>query len=94
MYKAARTVVLGAGCTALGCQHASHQGCTGHAQLVAHQSMGPADRPLSSYSLPARLRPPGAARPDGRGEPRMRGPKRASKIRKMFNLSKEDDVRK
>lgn len=27
-------------------------------------------------------------------KPRMRGPKRASKIRKMFNLSKEDDVRK
>lgn len=26
--------------------------------------------------------------------PRMRGPKRASKIRKLFNLSKEDDVRK
>lgn len=25
--------------------------------------------------------------------PRMRGPKRASKIRKLFNLSKEDDVR-
>ncbi|XP_052484917.1 40S ribosomal protein S6-like [Gossypium raimondii] len=25
---------------------------------------------------------------------RMRGPKRASKIRKLFNLSKEDDVRK
>ncbi|CAN6481793.1 unnamed protein product [Victoria cruziana] len=24
----------------------------------------------------------------------MRGPKRASKIRKLFNLSKEDDVRK
>lgn len=27
-------------------------------------------------------------------KPRVRGPKRASKIRKMFNLSKEDDVRK
>ncbi|KAE8683498.1 40S ribosomal protein S6 [Hibiscus syriacus] len=27
-------------------------------------------------------------------KPRMRGPKRASKIRKIFNLSKEDDVRK
>jgi small subunit ribosomal protein S6e len=27
-------------------------------------------------------------------KPRMRGPKRASKIRKLFNLSKEDDVRK
>ncbi|KAE8716387.1 40S ribosomal protein S6 [Hibiscus syriacus] len=26
-------------------------------------------------------------------KPRMRGPKRASKIRKLFNLSKEDDVR-
>jgi small subunit ribosomal protein S6e len=26
--------------------------------------------------------------------PRMRGPKRASKIRKLFNLSKDDDVRK
>jgi small subunit ribosomal protein S6e len=26
-------------------------------------------------------------------KPRQRGPKRASKIRKMFNLSKEDDVR-
>jgi small subunit ribosomal protein S6e len=26
-------------------------------------------------------------------KPKMRGPKRASKIRKMFNLSKEDDVR-
>jgi len=26
--------------------------------------------------------------------PRVRGPKRASKIRKLFNLSKEDDVRK
>lgn len=26
--------------------------------------------------------------------PRMRGPKRASKIRKLFNLSSEDDVRK
>lgn len=25
--------------------------------------------------------------------PRMRGPKRASKIRKLFNLSKDDDVR-
>ncbi|KAF4346920.1 hypothetical protein G4B88_025778 [Cannabis sativa] len=24
----------------------------------------------------------------------MRGPKRASKIRKLFNLSKDDDVRK
>ncbi|XP_020257922.1 40S ribosomal protein S6-like [Asparagus officinalis] len=27
-------------------------------------------------------------------KPRIRGPKRASKIRKLFNLSKEDDVRK
>ncbi|GLJ49778.1 hypothetical protein SUGI_1057140 [Cryptomeria japonica] len=27
-------------------------------------------------------------------KPKMRGPKRASKIRKLFNLSKEDDVRK
>jgi small subunit ribosomal protein S6e len=27
-------------------------------------------------------------------KPRMRGPKRASKIRKLFNLSKKDDVRK
>jgi len=27
-------------------------------------------------------------------KPRMRGPKRASKIRKLFNLSKEDDIRK
>ncbi|GFY80235.1 ribosomal protein S6 [Actinidia rufa] len=27
-------------------------------------------------------------------KPRMRGPKRASKIRKLFNLSKEEDVRK
>ncbi|XP_048437800.1 40S ribosomal protein S6-like [Pyrus x bretschneideri] len=27
-------------------------------------------------------------------KPRMRGPKRASKIRKLFNLTKEDDVRK
>lgn len=27
-------------------------------------------------------------------KPRMRGPKRANKIRKLFNLSKEDDVRK
>lgn len=27
-------------------------------------------------------------------KPRMRGPKRASKIRKLFNLNKEDDVRK
>ncbi|KAI9087807.1 hypothetical protein K1719_030137 [Acacia pycnantha] len=27
-------------------------------------------------------------------KPRMRGPKRASKIRKLFNLSKEDDVSK
>ncbi|RWW48499.1 hypothetical protein BHE74_00045425, partial [Ensete ventricosum] len=27
-------------------------------------------------------------------KPRMRGPKRASKIQKLFNLSKEDDVRK
>lgn len=27
-------------------------------------------------------------------KPRMRGPKRASNIRKLFNLSKEDDVRK
>ena len=26
-------------------------------------------------------------------KPRMRGPKRASKIRKLFNLKKEDDVR-
>merc|ERR1719395_482739 len=26
--------------------------------------------------------------------PKMRGPKRASKIRKLFNLTKEDDVRK
>jgi small subunit ribosomal protein S6e len=26
--------------------------------------------------------------------PRVRGPKRANKIRKLFNLSKEDDVRK
>ncbi|KAL0409598.1 UNVERIFIED_CONTAM: 40S ribosomal protein S6 [Sesamum radiatum] len=26
-------------------------------------------------------------------KPRMRGPKRATKIRKLFNLSKEDDVR-
>ncbi|CAM6047757.1 unnamed protein product [Sphagnum compactum] len=26
--------------------------------------------------------------------PRMRGPKRATKIRKLFNLSKDDDVRK
>lgn len=27
-------------------------------------------------------------------KPRMRGPKRATKIRKLFNLSKDDDVRK
>lgn len=27
-------------------------------------------------------------------KPRLRGPKRASKIRKLFNLSKDDDVRK
>ncbi|XP_059631327.1 small ribosomal subunit protein eS6-like [Cornus florida] len=27
-------------------------------------------------------------------KPKMRGPKRASKIRKLFNLSKEDDVQK
>lgn len=27
-------------------------------------------------------------------KPRLRGPKRASKIRKLFNLTKEDDVRK
>ena len=27
-------------------------------------------------------------------KPRMRGPKRASKIRKLFNLAKYDDVRK
>ena len=27
-------------------------------------------------------------------KPRMRGPKRASKVRKLFNLSKDDDVRK
>ena len=27
-------------------------------------------------------------------KPRMRGPKRASKIRKLFDLKKEDDVRK
>eukprot|EP00267_Zea_mays_P027732 XP_008656903.2 40S ribosomal protein S6 [Zea mays] len=27
-------------------------------------------------------------------KPRMRGPKRASKIRKLFNLAKDDDVRK
>ncbi|CAK9320572.1 unnamed protein product [Citrullus colocynthis] len=27
-------------------------------------------------------------------KPRMRGPKRASKIRKLFKLSKDDDVRK
>lgn len=26
--------------------------------------------------------------------PRVRGPKRANKIRKLFNLTKEDDVRK
>merc|ERR1711906_96616 len=26
-------------------------------------------------------------------KPRMRGPKRASKVRKLFNLTKEDDVR-
>ena len=26
--------------------------------------------------------------------PRIRGPKRANKIRKLFNLTKEDDVRK
>ncbi|KAJ1421228.1 Ribosomal protein S6e [Sesbania bispinosa] len=32
--------------------------------------------------------------PDDIEKPRMRGPKRASKIRKLFNLSKEDDVRK
>ncbi|KAB1215854.1 40S ribosomal protein S6 [Morella rubra] len=28
------------------------------------------------------------------GKPRMRGPKRASKIQKLFNLSKDDDVQK
>ena len=27
-------------------------------------------------------------------KPRMRGPKRATKIRKLFNLTKDDDVRK
>ncbi|KAF8054060.1 hypothetical protein N665_1354s0020 [Sinapis alba] len=27
-------------------------------------------------------------------KPRMRGPKRASKTRKLFNLTKDDDVRK
>lgn len=27
-------------------------------------------------------------------KPRLRGPKRASKIRKLFNLTKDDDVRK
>ncbi len=27
-------------------------------------------------------------------KPRMRGPKRASKIRKLFNLTKDDDMRK
>ena len=27
-------------------------------------------------------------------KPRMRGPKRANKIRRLFNLSKDDDVRK
>lgn len=27
-------------------------------------------------------------------KPRMRGPKRAARIRKLFNLTKEDDVRK
>ena len=27
-------------------------------------------------------------------KPRQRGPKRASKIRRLFNLSKEDDVRR
>jgi hypothetical protein len=26
-------------------------------------------------------------------KPRMRGPKRASKIKKLFNLGKDDDVR-
>ena len=30
----------------------------------------------------------------GTEKPRIRGPKRASKIRKVFNLSKDDDVRK
>ena len=27
-------------------------------------------------------------------KPRMRGPKRANNIRKLFNLTKDDDVRK
>ena len=27
-------------------------------------------------------------------KPKLRGPKRATKIRKLFNLSKDDDVRK
>lgn len=31
---------------------------------------------------------------DGTEKPRMRGPKRAAKIRKLFDLKKEDDVRK
>jgi|APGre2960657444_1045066.scaffolds.fasta_scaffold01633_2 small subunit ribosomal protein S6e len=31
---------------------------------------------------------------EGSEKPRMRGPKRASKIRKLFDLKKEDDVRK
>lgn len=58
--------------------------------------MGHADPPPSLCPLPGclRLRPQELPGLTDEEKPRMRGPKRASKIRKMFNLSKEDDVRK
>ena len=47
------------------------------------------DRALYMHAGPGEL--PGLTDED---KPRLRGPKRASKIRKLFNLTKEDDVRK
>jgi small subunit ribosomal protein S6e len=48
--------------------------------------------------IPGLTRPgvknPAAGEPEGDDRPRRLGPKRAQNIRKLFNLTKEDDVRK
>jgi hypothetical protein len=54
--------------------------------------------PASQFLLKRTLSPAPGEQPlpglTDEEKPRMRGPKRASKIRKLFNLSKDDDVRK
>ena len=60
-----------------------------HMSILFNSCITMLTRRCTLYAGPGEL--PGLTDED---KPRLRGPKRASKIRKLFNLTKEDDVRK